>query len=146
MFAAVRKYLLIGAALAALAIPAVTTAEANKKTDNEFYWPQTSQTESVEVVNVENPTALTGQPYQDCLFLEMNIPDYTCGVTLAEWAAVEDIEIYPAPPAGVDYLFWEMNVWALEGADAEYSWIPTPFEVVEEADDVSFPMEGFAAF
>jgi hypothetical protein len=112
LFHSIRKYLLIGAAILALAIPAVASAD---------------------------------QSSEDCSFLEMNIPEYNCDQTLAEWAAVDD-DAFPAPPPGVDFLFWEMNVYEMESGDADYSWIPTPSEPVEEVDDVSFPMEGFAAY
>lgn len=113
LFHSVRTYLLIGAAVVALAIPAVASAN---------------------------------QSSEGCSFLEMNVPGYDCNQTLAEWAAVDIDDPYPAPPAGVDYLFWEMNVYVMERGDADYSWIPTPPEVVEEADDLPFPMDGFTAY
>jgi hypothetical protein len=52
----------------------------------------------------------------ECFYLEMNIPGYDCAEPLGRFAGQPDL---PEKPDGVDYKFWEDNVWEFQGADDE---------------------------
>jgi hypothetical protein len=140
--------LLIGATIAALAIPAIAAADHDLATDHGLYSPQEKWQPDVDVqASRLTLVVFSGLSPEACRFYEMNIPEYECDMTLAQWAAAGDAPFYPAPPEGVDYRFWEQNVWELAGSDATFAWIKTPFiyTPVAEADDVSFPLADFAA-
>jgi hypothetical protein len=146
LFHSVRKMLLIGAAVAALAVPGIAAADHDLTTSHDNHRARDVRSiDMAAVVDAESPV-LSELSNDDCRFLEMNIPGYACEMSLAQWAAVDAMNPYPAPPAGVDYLFWEQNVWELADGGAYPAWVITPEEPVIEADDVSFPLEGFAAY
>jgi len=76
-------------------------------------------------------------PRDLCLFLEENIADYDCGVSLAEYAGeAARSELLPAPD-GVDYLFWEENVWNFVESGATFEGEEDPQSLFPEADDVA---------
>jgi hypothetical protein len=79
----------------------------------------------------------TSMPRDLCLFLEENIADYDCGVSLAQWAGDADqIQLAPAPD-GVDYLFWEENVLNFAVSGPTFEGNEDPQSLFPEADDVA---------
>lgn len=134
LFHSLRKTLLIGATIAALALPSAAAAADELTTNHQISLPEQQWSEGDLVSSEADPPVLAGLSPEECRFLELNIPEYDCQLTLAQWAAVDVETPYPAPPPGVDYLFWEQNVWELAGA-ASYAWIRAPDEV---DDDLSY--------
>lgn len=98
----------LAAALALLALPGAALAtDDNGSPHAKSVPPPAGQT-------VSNET---------CAYLEINIPGYSCTITLAQYAGQQGL---PEKPDGVDYRFWEENVWELQGDVAEAPGDETP--------------------
>ena len=146
LFYKLRRIFLVGAALAALSITGIAAADHDSVTDHGYI----QKHEPLQASDGGQKSQFTllsfsGVSPEECRFFEMNIPGYQCDLTLAQWAAVEDSPTYPPPPEGVDYLYWEQNVWEMGGSNSSYAWVASPVGMVVEADDVSFPLADFAA-
>ena len=96
LFTHLRKLLLI-AGFALLVTPSVALANDD-------------QMARYQIVFIDPPAT-----YEDCVFLEWNIPGFDCHDPVARIQEL-DPRLLPPPP-GVDYLFWEQNVWELESGD-----------------------------
>jgi len=146
LFYKLRRIFLIGAALAALSITGIAAADHDSITDHGSFqqgkdMPPPAEAQASRLTLL----SFSGVSPEECRFYEMNIPGYQCDLTLAQWAAVGDTPTYPPAPEGVDYLYWEQNVWEMGGSLSSYAWVEAPIGMVVEADDVSFPLTDFAA-
>jgi hypothetical protein len=132
-----RRTLVIGATVVALALPGVAAAATD--IDHTDYRDNRS----------EQPTlvAFSGLSIEECQYFELNIPAYDCQLTLAQWAAVDDPATPSGPPPGVDYTFWEENYWEFADGRATFAWISTPTApVIDEDGDLSVLEDGILAY
>jgi hypothetical protein len=136
-----RRTLVIGATVVALALPGVAAAATDIDHSNHRYNQPEETSERDGAAKRRGPTlvAFSGLSIEECQYFELNIPAYDCQLTLAQWAAVDDPATPSGPPPGVDYTFWEENYWEFADGRATFAWISTtsgPF--IDEEDD--FPL------
>lgn len=120
IFNSLRKRALI-VAFGLLALPSAALADgANDHSNHRFFMPENAQSSegfaSYQMIEGAAPVSL-----DECRLLEMNIPGYNCEVALADFASFSDpYEV----PEGVDYLFWEQNVWMFDDGFADFQGDP----------------------
>ena len=119
-FNSLRKRALI-VAFGLLALPSAALADgANDHSNHRFFMPESAQSSegfaSYQMIDGAVPVS-----QDECRYLEMNIPGYSCEVALADYASLSDsYEV----PEGVDYLFWEQNVWMSDDGLADFQGDP----------------------